>query len=789
MSINEKITNSVKKTIRISKFGYKIENGEYSYDYRFKKYIKFDEINELFSKKPKIKEEGESSYCYVLNSLKFNSTDEVLHHRAKLENADVPYIVYVDIDFKSKDEIDLFTKDYGNTPEHLLEELKKDNTVWVSGHSGSGIGIRILFLVFNYWAHTEKFDDYKAIYHNNYTKVLNLLNEKYNLTYYDDKEIKNYIDKSPISNMILKTHLCLDDEYKHINPDCNVIIHRDELKYKVVTSSSNSGTTLDSTKNIPDSVFEHYNDEILSNAQFGDEKFRREIYDRYKKSYLQGGMSKQLESFESFNDYINTKTYKNASPLLSYEVIDVNDEIENNTVEVTEVDYDETIVKKPMPRFSNFIYENLPSILKNITDKFDDPMDKDIILFSQITTLSSLFPDVSMLYAKNTINPNIQSIIIGKSGIGKGIIKQCKNSFSKIEEDEDRIEQQLLKTQEVNKQYNKQNSKKPNFTPKDETIPDYKKSILSADSSFASMYIKAKRNNGTGLLFAGELDSMTKNSGNDWGDWSVLLRAAHPNEEYRMERVGRDEKIKKVKIALLASGTPDQLPKYFPNKSDGTLARHLFYYADKPFDILPQNELFPDFDYDEYFIDTYSIDVDAMYNYYKGKEIRISMPKHLGEKYRDTLVKMKDILLLLDDKLSSTLVRLGASGMKICMLLTIMRKYDEVLNSSLNFMPTKLEIQELELDMVIDMLMNTLVKHTHIIYNAIPDEEKPFGEVKTYNEVDLLEELNEKFTRGEMIYLVENKLGKKISTADRIIKKLKEKKLIIPDGKFYIKTE
>jgi len=531
---------------------------------------------------------------------------------------------------------------------------------------------------------------------------------------------------------------------------------------------------------IPDSMFEHYSPAVLSACQVATNK--KDYYEKYKKLYQGDGIT--LSSYVDFENWLMKLNFEYVANFVRE---DMEDEIENNTIEVTE-EVENTFKQKPLPRFSNFIYDNIPKILSNLTDKFDDEESKDVILLSQLTTFSSIFPEVTIQYARNTLHTNLFTLIIGKAGIGKGIIKYAVSSLDQIKKIEDISNKMLIEKYEENKKYNRQHKREKEFEEKDETPPVLKKSVIAADTSFSSLFKQVYDNDGVGLMWASEIDEMTKNKKTDWGEYSILIRKAFQNEAYPMQRDGRDLMIQKPRVGLLATGTPNQLDNYFDNKTDGYFSRHIFYSISKKFEIMPVDDLFNEFNYDNFIADTYAIDVLDIYHYFKDKNIQIKLPDNCKLKWRDFLLQLEKSILLYDDEMSGVLVRFGTSGIKIIMILTILRAFEKAMSNPLNLSIGNgiLNVNEIDVDIVIDMILNTLQKHTYAIYKSINDGEEE-NIIDTYTDVDLFDELNDEFSRVDVMNLVKNKMGKKERTGDIIIRKLKDKNKIKSEGKKYIK--
>ncbi len=311
-----------------------MKKGTYNYNLKSWDSVGFKRFGDLlFTFRPKLKL-GVEGNCFIMNGMSDNKKNSFLSGRAKKDNMNFPYVVYVDIDFKGKDSKALvrFKEDFGK-PDDLLLKLMDDKNIWISGHSGGGKGIRIMALVYNNLSdeHLKTKGDvsndekYRGIYNSNYSHFLNYLEEEYNLKFYGVLD-EDYIDRAPISNMVLKTHECLNDGYNTIKVDCNVMYHDTPIVDVVYVESSQTeskpytkhqvGEELNDISFIPDSEFTHYSHYIEANAADSNVEGRQLFYDKYKQNYSDsGGFSDKLTSFSVFNEHLDNLPYNFVVPL------------------------------------------------------------------------------------------------------------------------------------------------------------------------------------------------------------------------------------------------------------------------------------------------------------------------------------------------------------------------------------------------------------------------------------------------------------------------------------------
>ena len=86
--------------------------------------------------------------------------------------------------------------------------------------------------------------------------------------------------------------------------------------------------------------------------------------------------------------------------------------------ECDDIELDSTL----LPRFDEAIYDHLPPLLTDILKHAYSCTDRDILLISSLTLLSSVTPGVKGSLGEHDYTPAFYTIITGGSGSGKGRI-------------------------------------------------------------------------------------------------------------------------------------------------------------------------------------------------------------------------------------------------------------------------------------------------------------------------------------------------------------------------------
>lgn len=240
----------------------------------------------------------------------------------------------------------------------------------------------------------------------------------------------------------------------------------------------------------------------------------------------------------------------------------------------------------PGKTFSDkFSRDDLPSFLQSVFDSQEDTIGRDKMLLGTINIVSGLLPkSLYSIYDRRKVFPPIYTIIWGPFGSLKGELEACKGIAIPIknemranyEEEQKRYEEEFAEWERKNK--DKKNSERTP-APKE---PVKRSPFIAANSSASAVYRALDANEGWGIMFETEADTITNMIGNkDYGDYSDLLRKAHHHETISMTRVSDkiDIEIEQPRLSVLITGTGSQLPRLLPpgNFSNGLASRMLFY--------------------------------------------------------------------------------------------------------------------------------------------------------------------------------------------------------------------
>ena len=220
---------------------------------------------------------------------------------------------------------------------------------------------------------------------------------------------------------------------------------------------------------------------------------------------------------------------------------------------------------------SQSIYSRLPEKLKMLTEKFDG-REKDIILLSCIGTLSNIFPNTFGEYYGKIVYPHLYIIIIAPPASGKGLMSYAELLIKRINT-ELIIESQAIRFDCEKRK--KKNDVKP--------CPEIVVKILPANSSTSKIYSFLGSNEHGVLIMESEADTLSKVFSVEWSNFSDVLRKSFHHEKISISRKSDNllEYVEEPKLAIVLSGTPNQLKPLLKSRDDGLFSRFIIYSFDE----------------------------------------------------------------------------------------------------------------------------------------------------------------------------------------------------------------
>jgi hypothetical protein len=402
------------------------------------------------------------------------------------------------------------------------------------------------------------------------------------------------------------------------------------------------------------------------------------------------------------------------------------------------------VSKEEMPTFSDSLYDTLPEFLKEVVEPSSSNEEKDIMLLGTLTAFSACFPNLYGIYDQSKVYSNLFLFVTAPASAGKGKLNQVKQLVTPIHKLH--REQAMTLKEKFDSETAAYNMKKGKNNDLEKPIkPPERMLFIPANNSVTGVYQLLGDNEGRGLMFETEGDTLAQAFKSDYGNYSDGFRKAFHHETISYYRRTDREyvDIERPCLSTVLSGTPKQIATLVPNAENGLFSRFMFYYMNiKPI-------------WKDVFAKRDSIGLEEHYerlgkeflNLYKtlknNPPIEVKLSRRQEEKFNAFFADLQTKYINLQpEEYIATVRRLGLVAFRMAMLFTALRIMED---GDVN--QTK-ECEDVDFDNALAMV-KVLVKHSSKVFNDLPIEPK---KQKRMNKKErFLETLPDEFTR--QVYL------------------------------------
>lgn len=329
----------------------------------------------------------------------------------------------------------------------------------------------------------------------------------------------------------------------------------------------------------------------------------------------------------------------------------------------------------PLPTFSDKIAGHLPELLAKIAAVSNSLQDADILLLGSLTVLSACLPHISGIYDKRTIYPNLFLFVTAKASSGKGRLTLCRHLVQPIHDRLREInETEMTEYRQRLAEYNAAGKKKAAMEKPEE--PPMKMLFIPANSSATAVYQVLNDNNGEGLMFETEGDTLANTFGSDYGNYSDGFRKAfhHETISYIRRKDREYVSIRNPRLSTLLTGTPHQILNLIPDAENGLFSRFAFYALDTR---IVWNNVFDnsiDGTLDDYFR-ALGEDYHDFYNILRSsKDLLFSLTPQQQEHFNTTFDRYQtEYIDRCGEDFIASVRRLGVITFRIAMILSAIR--------------------------------------------------------------------------------------------------------------------
>lgn len=364
------------------------------------------------------------------------------------------------------------------------------------------------------------------------------------------------------------------------------------------------------------------------------------------------------------------------------------------------------------PVIPDKVYRNLPDILSDATKPFIDEREKDLVLLASLGVLSGLFPTVYGKYRGEKAYSNLFIFISAPPANKKGSMNWARRLGDKYHNElkaKFKIEKQEY-DESLRKKKNESASNSITLAP-----PVFKMLFIPADNSSASIVQNLSNNDGWGILFESEADTLSATFKSEWGDYSDKLRKAFHHERISFSRKTNAEfyEVDEPRLSVILSGTPNQIKRLIPSSENGLFSRFIFYaFNSKPEweDVSSSAKI----NLEDHFNNLGDL-VFKLIVEYKNQEVYFDLQDHqwnsLNKFFKQWLAESTKHL---GDETASGIFRLGLITFKLAMILTVVRNESGIISN-------KLICNRIDFDTAM-RLTQIIKEHNFSVFSELPKE-------------------------------------------------------------------
>lgn len=389
---------------------------------------------------------------------------------------------------------------------------------------------------------------------------------------------------------------------------------------------------------------------------------------------------------------------------------------------------------KTITNFAFEVKEQLPQLLQSVINQSASPTEADMMLMGAITTLSAALPNIYGIYDQNTIYPNLYLFVNAKASAGKGRLNMCKELIKPI----------------IQERQNTSNSQSL---------------LLPANSSATAIYQQLALNNGHGLIFETEADTLNIAMRNSFGNFSDGLRKAFHHETISYLRRKENERINinEPHLSIVLSGTPKQCKKLIPSAENGLFSRFAILHLE------PNNS------WNDVFCKkhesnalAYSLLANRIYELYKRlrcveKPIEFKFTDNQKTLFNQHFNGIQQSLIN-DDNFTASIRRMGLITYRIAMILSALRL------ENCNYLPSKIQCTNKIFETAL-AISKSLLQHAMLFYSSLPEGEEASKQhsIKEQQKRTLLQMMPSQFSRKELVNIGQT-LNISIRTTDSYLR-------------------
>lgn len=421
-----------------------------------------------------------------------------------------------------------------------------------------------------------------------------------------------------------------------------------------------------------------------------------------------------------------------------------------------------------LPLIPDGFYKDIHSSLKAVVEQAASMAERDILLIGSMVCFSAMFDNVSSIYDSRKVYPNLYFFVSAPPGVGKGSLNFCREIIAPLHR---KLREEARQEMVEYKKACKENVKNGISELPEE--PKMKMFLIPANSSAASFQKILADNDGKGLMFETEGDTLSQTLKRDYGQYSDILRKAFHHEPVTMSRKANREylEVSEPKLSVILAGTPKQVQNLIPNAESGLMSRFMFYNL--PFTLETRKVFDPNgSEKFEHFKDIGEKVCKEIELFKKQGDFSFKIREDCQEIFYGILRELTEECVSIDENLLGTAHRMGLIGFRIMMILTILRELDEhkVDEQPFDGKAIQLVCSMEDFGRTI-MLMNVLTQHAIYMFHKLSSFDGTLESKKDKRRYIIFDQMPSSFTKHDYNVIVE-KQGFNIRTSETWLNQL-----------------
>lgn len=407
------------------------------------------------------------------------------------------------------------------------------------------------------------------------------------------------------------------------------------------------------------------------------------------------------------------------------------------------------------------VYQRLPPMVKDACSQFSDPTEKEVFLIGALGVLSGLMPNYEGFYNGDKVGAELFVYVLAAYGEGKGKLKLARQLGTEVHAAKrKRTESEEAEFKKLMTEYRRAKDRKGEEPKR----PAKELLFIPANSSKTGIMELMADNNGRGIIFETEGDTLADTLRQDYANFSDLLRKAFHHEFLSYYRRTEKEfnEIDRPHLAVVLSSTFDQLFGLIPSIHNGLYSRFLYY-------IVPACSDFKDvFAKEKEGHSLYFQQVATRLN--RKHEVLSELPypvlftltSEQQQAFLTYFMKEKsEVNEYANGELNGTVNRLGLICFRVAMVLSMIRAWDypEI--------PTTITCNDTDFENAL-CIVQVLLDHAEHVYKMLP--KKPAYSFNAGNKAALKETAIQLAGKGYSLRQIAKETGLPKTTVERYLK-------------------